>query len=154
MKPFATLGSEIGKVRAKVRERTAALRAETLSPAALKSRLAADVRDQREKLLARLGEQTLMLIAERKLTVPAVLREPVERLAALLGLKLPSQPPPATPLSSGPASSAPSSPAPPRGASSRPAVGAPRAPKSAQLAGESVAMPIPKKRRSKSRPKR
>jgi len=153
VKPFATLGSEIGKVRAKVRERTAALRAETLSPAALKSRLAADVRDQREKLLARLGEQTLMLIAERKLTVPAVLREPVERLAALLGLKLPSQPPPATPLSSGPASSAPS-PAPPRGASSRPAVGAPRATKSAQLAGESVATPIPKKRRSKSRPKR
>lgn len=151
MKPFATLGSEIGKVRAKVRERTAALRAETLSPAALKSRLAADVRDQREKLLARLGEQTLMLIAERKLTVPAVLREPVERLAALLGLKLPSQPPPATPLSSVPASSAPVPPA-PRAAASANGIG--RVAKSAQHAGESAPTPIPKKRRSKSRPKR
>ncbi len=136
MKPFATLGSEIGKVRARVRERTAALRAEALSPAALKSRLTADVRDQREKLLARLGEQTLMLIAERKLTVPAVLREPVERLAALLGVKLPSQPPSAP-------SSAPTAPS-----------TVVQAPKSAQLTAESAAVPIPKKRRSKSRPKR
>lgn len=130
MKPFATLGSEIGKVRARVRERTATLRAEAagraelLSPAALRARLSTEARDQREKLLARLGEQTLMLIAERKLVVPTVLREPVERLAALLGLRLPSDPPVVVPETK---------------------------PKAAANAAEEGPA---KKRRSKSRPKR
>lgn len=89
MKPFATLGSEIGKVRERVRRG-----AESLRP----SRVALDVKDQRDRLLAKLGEQTFRLIAERKLAVPRVLQEPVERLAALLGVQLPpwpaSQPPP------------------------------------------------------------
>lgn len=88
MKPFATLGSEIGKVRDRVRRG-----AESLRP----SRVALDVKDQRDRLLAKLGEQTFRLIAERKLAVPKVLQEPVERLAALLGVQLPpwpSEPPP------------------------------------------------------------
>lgn len=86
MKPFATLGSEISKVRERVRRG-----AEALRPA----RVANDVRDQRDRLLAKLGEQTFRLIAERKLAVPKVLQESVEKLALLLGVQLPpvSSPP-------------------------------------------------------------
>ncbi|MEO7097334.1 MAG: hypothetical protein ABI175_28995 [Polyangiales bacterium] len=99
MKPFATLGSEISKVRDRVASR---LRAESLRPA----KVAGDVREQRDRLLAKLGEQTFRLIAERKLVVPKMLQESVERLAALLGVQLPvvsggqSKPPtdPAPPL--------------------------------------------------------
>ncbi|MGZ3449704.1 MAG: hypothetical protein ACXVEF_08895 [Polyangiales bacterium] len=80
MKPFATLGSEINKVRERVRRG-----AEALRPA----RVANDVRDQRDRLLAKLGEQTFRLIAERKLAVPKVLQESVEKLALLLGVQLP-----------------------------------------------------------------
>lgn len=80
MKPFATLGSEIGKVRDRVRRG-----AEALHPA----RVAHDVRDQRDRLLAKLGEQTFRLIAEKKLVVPKMLQESVERLASLLGVQLP-----------------------------------------------------------------
>jgi hypothetical protein len=76
MKPFATLGSEISKVRERVRRS-----AESLRPA----KVASDVRDQRDRLLAKLGEQTFRLIAERKLVVPKMLQESVERLASLLG---------------------------------------------------------------------
>jgi hypothetical protein len=83
MKPFATLGSEIGKVRERVRRS-----AESLRP----SRVAVDVKEQRDRLLAKLGEQTFRLIAERKLAVPKVLQDSVERLAALLGVQLPSWP--------------------------------------------------------------
>jgi uncharacterized membrane protein len=83
MKPFATLGSEIGKVRERVRRG-----AESLRPA----RVALDVKEQRDRLLAKLGEQTFRLIAERKLAVPKVLQDSVERLAALLGVQLPSWP--------------------------------------------------------------
>jgi hypothetical protein len=83
MKPFATLGSEIGKVRERVRRG-----AESLRP----SRVAIDVKEQRDRLLAKLGEQTFRLIAERKLAVPKVLQEPVERLASLLGVQLPPWP--------------------------------------------------------------
>lgn len=50
------------------------------------------MRDQRDRLLAKLGEQTFRLIAERKLQVPKVLQESVEKLAALLGVQLPPQP--------------------------------------------------------------
>lgn len=83
MKPFATLGSEISKVRDRV------LRgAEALRPA----KVANDVRDQRDRLLAKLGEQTFRLIAERKLQVPKVLQDSVEKLAALLGVQLPPAP--------------------------------------------------------------
>ena len=82
MKPFATLGSEISKVRERVRRG-----AESLRPA----KVASDVRDQRDRLLAKLGEQTFRLIAERKLQVPKVLQESVEKLAALLGVQLPPQ---------------------------------------------------------------
>ena len=81
MKPFATLGSEISKVRERVRRG-----AESLRPA----KVASDVRDQRDRLLAKLGEQTFRLIAERKLVVPKMLQESVERLASLLGVQLPS----------------------------------------------------------------
>ena len=81
MKPFATLGSEISKVRERVRRS-----AESLRPA----KVASDVRDQRDRLLAKLGEQTFRLIAERKLVVPKMLQESVERLASLLGVQLPS----------------------------------------------------------------
>lgn len=80
MKPFATLGSEISKVRERVRRG-----AEALRPA----RVASDVRDQRDRLLAKLGEQTFRLIAERKLAVPKVLQDSVEKLALLLGVQLP-----------------------------------------------------------------
>lgn len=83
MKPFATLGSEIGKVRERVRRG-----AESLRPA----RVALDVKEQRDRLLAKLGEQTFRLIAERKLAVPKVLQDSVERLAALLGVQLPAWP--------------------------------------------------------------
>ena len=83
MKPFATLGSEISKVRERVRRG-----AESLRPA----KVAHDVRDQRDRLLAKLGEQTFRLIAERKLVVPKMLQESVERLAALLGVQLPHPP--------------------------------------------------------------
>lgn len=82
MKPFATLGSEISKVRERVRRG-----AEALRPA----KVASDVRDQRDRLLAKLGEQTFRLIAERKLQVPKVLQDSVEKLAALLGVQLPDQ---------------------------------------------------------------
>ncbi len=82
MKPFATLGSEINKVRERVRRG-----AESLRPA----KVASDVRDQRDRLLAKLGEQTFRLIAERKLQVPKVLQESVEKLATLLGVQLPPQ---------------------------------------------------------------
>lgn len=88
VKPFATLGSEISKVRERVRD-TIGKRAEALRPA----KVANDVRDQRDKLLAKLGEQTFRLIAERKLQVPKVLQDSVEKLAALLGVQLPSQEP-------------------------------------------------------------
>lgn len=81
MKPFATLGSEISKVRDRVRRG-----AEALRPA----KVANDVRDQRDRLLAKLGEQTFRLIAERKLQVPKVLQDSVEKLAALLGVQLPA----------------------------------------------------------------
>ena len=81
VKPFATLGSEISKVRERVRRS-----AESLRPA----KVASDVRDQRDRLLAKLGEQTFRLIAERKLVVPKMLQESVERLASLLGVQLPS----------------------------------------------------------------
>lgn len=84
MKPFATLGSEISKVRERVRRG-----AEALRPA----RVASDVRDQRDRLLAKLGEQTFRLIAERKLQVPKVLQDSVDKLAALLGVQLPSNAP-------------------------------------------------------------
>lgn len=84
MKPFATLGSEISKVRDRVRRG-----AEALRPA----KVASDVRDQRDRLLAKLGEQTFRLIAERKLQVPKVLQDSVEKLATLLGVQLPSQAP-------------------------------------------------------------
>lgn len=80
MKPFATLGSEISKVRERVRRG-----AEALRPA----KVASDVRDQRDRLLAKLGEQTFRLIAERKLQVPKVLQDSVEKLATLLGVQLP-----------------------------------------------------------------
>ncbi len=80
MKPFATLGSEISKVRDRVRRG-----AEALRPA----KVASDVRDQRDRLLAKLGEQTFRLIAERKLQVPKVLQDSVEKLATLLGVQLP-----------------------------------------------------------------
>ena len=80
MKPFATIGSEISKVRDRVRRG-----AEALRPA----KVASDVRDQRDRLLAKLGEQTFRLIAERKLVVPKLLQESVERLATLLGVQLP-----------------------------------------------------------------
>lgn len=56
------------------------------------TKVASDVRDQRDRLLAKLGEQTFRLIAERKLQVPKVLQESVEKLAALLGVQLPPQP--------------------------------------------------------------
>ena len=82
MKPFATLGSEISKVRERVRRG-----AESLRP----TKVANDVRDQRDRLLAKLGEQTFRLIAERKLQVPKVLQESVEKLATLLGVQLPPQ---------------------------------------------------------------
>jgi hypothetical protein len=82
VKPFATLGSEISKVRERVRRG-----AESLRPA----KVASDVRDQRDRLLAKLGEQTFRLIAERKLQVPKVLQESVEKLATLLGVQLPPQ---------------------------------------------------------------
>lgn len=88
MKPFATLGSEISKVRDRVRRG-----AEALRPA----KVASDVRDQRDRLLAKLGEQTFRLIAERKLQVPKVLQDSVEKLATLLGVQLPSQAPEASP---------------------------------------------------------
>ncbi len=88
MKPFATLGSEISKVRERVRD-SIGKRAEALRPA----KVANDVRDQRDRLLAKLGEQTFRLIAERKLQVPKVLQDSVEKLAALLGVQLPSQGP-------------------------------------------------------------
>lgn len=88
VKPFATLGSEISKVRERVRD-SLGKRAESLRPA----KVAGDVRDQRDRLLAKLGEQTFRLIAERKLQVPKVLQDSVERLAALLGVQLPSQGP-------------------------------------------------------------
>jgi hypothetical protein len=97
LKPFATLGSEISKVRERVRRS-----AENLRPA----KVASDVRDQRDRLLAKLGEQTFRLIAERKLAVPKVLQESVEKLAALLGVQLP-------PLSSSPS---------PEGAQSQPTI--------------------------------
>ena len=97
MKPFATLGSEISKVRDRVASR---LRAEALRPA----KVAGDVRDQRDRLLAKLGEQTFRLIAERKLVVPKMLQDSVERLASLLGVQLPhpgqSSRPPAEPMTS------------------------------------------------------
>jgi hypothetical protein len=97
VKPFATLGSEISKVRDRVASR---LRAESLRPA----KVAGDVRDQRDRLLAKLGEQTFRLIAERKLVVPKMLQESVERLASLLGVQLPvvggSSRPPADPMPS------------------------------------------------------
>jgi len=80
VKPFATLGSEINKVRERVRRS-----AESLRPA----KVASDVRDQRDRLLAKLGEQTFRLIAERKLVVPKMLQESVERLASLLGVQIP-----------------------------------------------------------------
>jgi hypothetical protein len=80
MKPFATLGSEISKVRERVRRS-----AEALRPA----KVASDVREQRDRLLAKLGEQTFRLIAERKLQVPRVLQDSVEKLAALLGVQVP-----------------------------------------------------------------
>ena len=73
MKPFATIGSEISKVRDRVRRGADALR-----PA----KVASDVRDQRDRLLAKLGEQTFRLIAERKLVVPKLLQDSVERLAS------------------------------------------------------------------------
>jgi hypothetical protein len=88
VKPFATIGSEISKVRERVRDEIGK-RAEALRPA----KVAHDVRDQRDRLLAKLGEQTFRLIAERKLQVPKVLQDSVERLAALLGVQLPSQGP-------------------------------------------------------------
>jgi hypothetical protein len=88
VKPFATLGSEISKVRERVRD-SIGKRAESLRPA----KVASDVRDQRDRLLAKLGEQTFRLIAERKLQVPKVLQDSVERLATLLGVQLPSQGP-------------------------------------------------------------
>jgi len=88
VKPFATLGSEISKVRERVRD-SIGKRAESLRP----TKVANDVRDQRDRLLAKLGEQTFRLIAERKLQVPKVLQDSVERLAALLGVQLPSQGP-------------------------------------------------------------
>jgi hypothetical protein len=88
VKPFATLGSEISKVRERVRD-SIGKRAESLRPA----KVASDVRDQRDRLLAKLGEQTFRLIAERKLQVPRVLQDSVEKLAALLGVQLPSQGP-------------------------------------------------------------
>ena len=95
VKPFATLGSEISKVRDRVR-----LRAESLRP----SKVAGDVRDQRDRLLAKLGAQTFRLIAERKLVVPKMLQDSVERLASLLGVQLPhpgqSSRPPADPVPS------------------------------------------------------
>ncbi len=83
MKPFATLGSEIGKVRERVRRSAESLRS---------SRVAVDVKEQRDRLLAKLGEQTFRLVAERKLAVPKVLQDSVERLAALLGVQLPQPP--------------------------------------------------------------
>jgi hypothetical protein len=101
MKPFATLGSEISKVRERVRRG-----AEALRPA----RVASDVRDQRDRLLAKLGEQTFRLIAERKLAVPKVLQESVEKLALLLGVQLP-------PLSTPPEAPDASAPSPIEGAS-------------------------------------
>ena len=84
MKPFATIGSEISKVRDRVRRG-----AESLHPSKVAPLVRESVRDQRDKLLAKLGEQTFRLIAERKLVVPKVLQESVERLAALLGVQLP-----------------------------------------------------------------
>lgn len=87
VKPFATLGSEISKVRERVRD-SIGKRADALRPA----KVANDVRDQRDRLLAKLGEQTFRLIAERKLQVPKVLQDSVEKLATLLGVQLPSSP--------------------------------------------------------------
>jgi len=84
LKPFATLGSEISKVRDRVRRG-----AESLHPSRVAPLVRDGVRDQRDKLLAKLGEQTFRLIAERKLVVPKVLQDSVERLAALLGVQLP-----------------------------------------------------------------
>ncbi len=81
MKPFATLGSEISKVRDRVKRG-----AESLRP----STLAGEVRDQRDRLLAKLGEQTFRLIAEKKLTMPKMLQDSVERLAHLLGVQIPA----------------------------------------------------------------
>jgi hypothetical protein len=94
VKPFATLGSEISKVRERVRRS-----AESLRPA----KVASDVRDQRDRLLAKLGEQTFRLIAERKLVVPKMLQESVERLASLLGVQLPPLDPSAHAQPSAPA---------------------------------------------------
>jgi hypothetical protein len=93
VKPFATLGSEIGKVRDRVRASSQSLQvalADSLSPRV--AHLGRDVREQRDRLLAKLGEQTFRLIAERKLAVPKVLQESVERLANLLGVSLPPAP--------------------------------------------------------------
>ena len=86
VKPFATLGSEISKVRDRVRRGAESL---SLHPGKVAPQIRDGVRDQRDRLLAKLGEQTFRLIAERKLQVPKVLQESVERLAALLGVKLP-----------------------------------------------------------------
>jgi hypothetical protein len=103
MKPFATLGSEISKVRDRVRRG-----AESLHPARVAGRVAGDVRDQRDRLLAKLGEQTFRLIAERKLVVPKMLQDSVERLASLLGVQLPQiasrGPSPSSLADTGPAS--------------------------------------------------
>jgi len=70
LKPFATLGSEISKVRDRVRRG-----AESLHPSRVAPLVRDGVRDQRDKLLAKLGEQTFRLIAERKLVVPKVLQD-------------------------------------------------------------------------------
>lgn len=96
MKPFATLGSEISKVRERVRRGAEALRP---------TKVASDVRDQRDRLLAKLGEQTFRLIAERKLQVPKVLQDSVDKLAALLGVQLPSNAPEPLPETEGEAAS-------------------------------------------------
>ena len=75
MKPFATLGSEIGKVRDHLLREVRPL--------------SDDLREQRERLLTKLGEQTFRLVAERRLVVPPDLRETAERLATLLGVRIP-----------------------------------------------------------------
>jgi hypothetical protein len=77
LKPFAMLGSEIGKVRESNGRSEVAVAPKNLSEY-----------DLREKLLARLGEHAFRLIAQRKLDVPGSLRDTVDKLASVLGVQI------------------------------------------------------------------
>jgi hypothetical protein len=71
------LGSEIGKVRDGTGRTEGAVAPKNMSEY-----------DLREKLLARLGEHAFRLIAQRKLEVPASLRDTVDKLASVLGVQI------------------------------------------------------------------